>query len=61
MKKFKNIDIAATMVIMLAICPILMTACNEKKEKIDIYQNFKTDYVVGEALDISTGILKYTF
>ena len=39
---------------------ILLTGCSKSEPKIQIESQFKTNYYVGESLDVLGGILKYT-
>ena len=60
MKTFKKITLAFALVLAICLPTILLTACGDGgKEKLSLVQTFKTEYYVGENLDVSNGILKY--
>lgn len=58
MKIFKKIALAFALVLAVCLPAVLMAACGEQ-DKLSIVQTFKTEYMVGEELDVSGGIIKY--
>lgn len=61
MKLFKKFVVMFAIVIMLGLSSTLLFACgsDNTKDRLSIYQEFKTEYYVGDTLDVSRGILKY--
>lgn len=60
MKKTKNIMVAVLALIVLII-PAFMSGCfGDKKGKLELFNSFKTEYYVGDDLDLTNGKLKYT-
>lgn len=60
MKIFKKI-FCICLVLSLCLIPAILSGCANKTEaKIEIHQTFKTEYLVGEELNINNGIIKYT-
>lgn len=60
MRVFKKIAIAFALVLAICLPTILLAACdNGAKNKLSLEQAFKTEYYVGEELDVSGGILEY--
>ncbi|MBE7075388.1 MAG: hypothetical protein E7376_05370 [Clostridiales bacterium] len=57
MKKIIKFIILPVLVIS---CALLICACQKPEDKITIYTPFKTEYLVGEELDVTGGILNYT-
>ena len=45
---------------MLLSCAFMVSACQKPEDKITIHTPFKTQYYVGEQLDVTGGILNYT-
>lgn len=60
MKNFNKIFISLALVLVLAL-PLLVGGCfGGPKEGIKIYSNFKTEYQIGEQLDLTDGKIEYT-
>lgn len=55
----KKIALICSFVFVFA-ATILFTGCNKDLEDLQIYTGFKTEYVVGESLDLTNGKLIYT-
>ncbi len=58
MKVFKKIALSFALVLAICLPSVLLAACGNK-EKLSLVQTFKTEYYVGQDLDITGGILKY--
>ncbi len=58
MKIFKKIVLTFALVLAICLPTVLLSACGGEK-KLSLVQKFKTEYYVGETLDVSAGILKY--
>ena len=62
MKKFSKIFLAIAL-IMISALSFALVGCGEKEsvtKGISLYTNFKTEYVVGEELDLINGKIEYT-
>ncbi len=56
----KKYAISFILLFVITLCPFMLMACGENSETLKVVQSFKTEYYVGEVLDVSTGILEYT-
>ena len=60
MKKFGTLFISLALVLVMVPVAAIFAGCGKEKEaKIKIFTEFKTEYYVGEALDVSTGVIEY--
>ncbi len=59
MKNFKKIALSFALILIIVASPLLLFACAESPT-LEVSNNFKTIYYIGETLDISNGTLKYT-
>lgn len=60
MKKIKGFLTSLILIVAVVICPLVMTGCTKGKPTLELQTAFKTTYYVGEVLDVSNGVLKYT-
>ena len=59
MNKLKRVIIAVALLLVIGL-PVFLTSCGKVDPKIEITTEFKTEYYVGEKLDVTGGILTYT-
>ena len=59
MRNLKKLGLSLVLVMMIIASPLLLFACAEKPT-LEISTSFKTTYYIGESLDVSNGVLKYT-
>ena len=59
MNKFKKILLTFALVATICLSSLVLFACNEKTNTIEIAKSFKTTYFVGEDLDVTGGTIKY--
>lgn len=61
MKKLSKVLGAITCAFVLLLTGMSLTACSfGSKAKLELYQSFKTEYAVGDSVDVTGGVLLYT-